>query len=191
VNEQELFLRVGELATAAGYPIPSIEWTDRRGPYVAVDERGVAGPVLRLRPEVSQWCSSVQDLMIAQMLLCARFGMYRHHRQLKIWGFVLTGAVGVVLAVLYGPYAYVWALVAWVLFTGISAVSARRLLRKVDPRLVEILGPDVVLEALEHLRSPLTPVGFFRWLGAGAGALPGERITWLQASAAGNSSVAD
>jgi hypothetical protein len=191
VNEQDFATRVGELATRIGYPMPSVEWTDHRGPYMRIDERRVAGPVLRLRPEVAQWCSSLRDVTIAQMMLCARFGMSRHHRQLKIWGFGLTAAVAFVLGVRFGPWVYVWPLVAWVLFTAASAIYARRLFRKVDPELVGMFGPDVVLEALEHLRCPLTPARFLGWLWGGAGVLPAERIKWVRAVAPGNSFVAD
>lgn len=191
MNEQEFARRAGELATRIGYPMPSVEWADRRGRYVTIDERRASAPVLLMRPEVAQWCSSLRDVMIAQTMLCARFGMYRHHRQLKIWGFGLTAAVALVLGFRFGSWAYVWPLVAWALLTAASAIYARRLFRKVDPELIGIFGPAVVLEALEQQRCPLTPASFLGWLWGGAGVLAAERIKWLRASVAGNSSVAD
>ncbi|MGW6200706.1 hypothetical protein ACWF0M_31485 [Kribbella sp. NPDC055110] len=192
MNEQEMYIRVGELATAIGYPMPSIEWTEARGRVVAFDEQRVAGPALRLRPEAAHWCSSLRDVLIAEILLSARFGAYRQQRQFKIWVTAVTAAVGFVLGLSVGGSAIWWWIpAAWVLFTAFSAVYSRRLARKVDARMVEILGPETVLEGLEQRQFRLGPANFLRWLWSGAGTLPSERIGWLRAAYPGIASVAD
>jgi len=56
---------------------------------------------------------------------------------------------------------------------------------------VEIVGPDVLLDGLQHLHFPLKPANLARWLLNGAGTLPSERIRWLRAAYPHISSAAD
>jgi hypothetical protein len=188
VNEQELTVRVGELATAVGYPLPSITWVDNAKIWAVLRPRGVAAPVLQLDRRVSQWCTPLFDLVVAESLQRAAFGMHRHHRILQVGYLVMAAASVVVVDRLFAlPLLPEWAVTMAAVVLAvllISATYARWLYRRVDRRLREILGTEALREGLEHVRRPMNAANVLRWLWAGAGVLPGERLRWLNASVA-------
>ena len=188
VNEQEYAVRVGELATAVGYPLPSIRWVEGAEVWAVLGPSGVAAPVLQLDHRVSQWCSALFDLVVAEAMQRAALGMRRHQWIFRV-GYFCLGAISVVLvARLTGwPLLPGLALSFAVVIVGVllsSAAYARWLYRRVDRRLVEILGPETMREGLEHMVRPMNAGNVLRWLWAGAGVLPAERLRWLNVSGA-------
>ncbi|TDC32197.1 hypothetical protein [Kribbella albertanoniae] len=102
MNEQAYAVRVGELATAVGYPLPSIRWVENAELWAVLGPQGVAAPVLQLDRRVSQWCAALFDLVVAEGLQRAAFGMHRHHRILRVGYFFLGAGSAVAVGRLSG-----------------------------------------------------------------------------------------
>ncbi|GAA1586979.1 MULTISPECIES: hypothetical protein [Kribbella] len=194
MNDEHLFLRVGELAAAVGCPMPSIsrvECTPRT--HLARVTGGTVGPDLHLRSDAEQWCAELRDLMIAQALLAYRMGAHRHRRWFKLADFI----AGVVLggfAVSLWPFQLAAPLaMCAVILLHIAAVAiySRWFTRRVDRQLLPVLGAAAMAEGMRHLSFPMKPVNVLRWLWSGAAPLASERMRWLQVAAPGTSSVTD
>ncbi|TCC16498.1 hypothetical protein [Kribbella speibonae] len=194
MNDQELFLRVGELATAAGCPMPAItrvECSPRTLP--AKVQPGTVAPELLLRSDAEQWCVEARDLAITQALLAYRMGLPRHLRWYKRVQAVAGCLLAMVATAQWG--FLVGAPLALTLFVSLnlvaSAIHSRRFVQRLDRQMLPILGADVMAQGLRHMYRPLKPAGVLRWLWAGAEPRGSERLRWLRAAQPGIASVAD
>lgn len=194
MNDQELFLRVGELATAAGCPMPAItrvECSPRTLP--AKVQPGTVAPELLLRSDAEQWCVEARDLAIAQALLAYRLGLPQHRRWYKRVQVVVGGVLALLATVQWGYLVGVSVVMALLVLLNIvaSAILSRWFIRRLDGRLVPILGARAMAVGLRHMYRPLKPAGVLRWLWAGAEPRGSERLRWLRAAQPGIASVAD
>lgn len=194
MNDQQLFLRVGELAAAVGCPMPAItrvNFSPRTPPAQVSD--GTVGPDLKLRSDAEKWCPEALDVIVAQALLAYRMGLPRHHRWFKR-AEIVAGAALMLAAVQLWPIYVAWPVAVFVvilLHLAASAVYSRWLTRRLDLQMLPVLGAAVTAEGIRHLSFPMKPGNLTRWLWSGAGALASERLRWLQAAAPGISSVTD
>jgi hypothetical protein len=183
VNEQELFLRVGELAGRIGYPMPSIKMVDPRGRlYVLLKPKGSVGPVLELRSDVGEIPAGLLDFLIAQDLVGGSLGAARFNRRQRALIGTLTLLIGL-LVFLNFPFWESWLIllvVAPLFGTAVSAVATRILIRRMDRRLAEVLGRERFAEALRELDTAGSWRRGLRWLWRGAIPLPPERLGWLK-----------
>ncbi|MFF0264543.1 hypothetical protein [Kribbella sp. NPDC004536] len=194
MNDQQLFLRVGELAAAVGCPMPAITRVDlspRTVPAQVSD--GMVGPDLKLRSDAEKWCVEALDVVIAQALLAYRLGVPRHHRWFRRATFVV-GAALMLAGLSVWPIYVAWPVAVCggiLLHVAASAVYSRWLMRRLDLLMLPVLGAAAMAEGIRHLSFPMKPGTLARWLWSGAGPLASERLRWLQAAAPGISSAAD
>ena len=158
-----------------------------------LDPNGAFGETLYVYRGIEQSMPvHVQDFLIAQEFTQARLGVWRQRRWLLgtmnalaiVFSFVAVGRAvrwsdSYVVGFLIGcAGAYlVWAGVRLV----VSAVWSRWMVRRSDPRLVELLGRDEVLSALSWwVDSGWRPS--VRWLLGGALPTPRERLRRLGTS---------
>lgn len=184
MNEQELFLRVGELAGRSGCTMPSIKMVDPGDRlYVALKPEGSVGPVLELRSDVGEISAGLLDFLIAQELVGAGLGAVRFYRLQKVLLLTLSGLVGLWFFINYPLWEAVLILliVGPLLAIAVSAVGIRIFARRVDRRLAEVLGRERFAGALVELDAAVSRRRGLRWLWQGAVPLPPERLGWLKA----------
>jgi hypothetical protein len=188
VNEQDLFLKVGELATRTGYPMPSIRMVDApRQNFVRLKPQGSVGPVLELRPEIWEIPAGRLEFFIAQDFVGFGLGVQRHRRgQLLVAAAI--GGIGTMLVDHFfgGSVAFLTLFLVFPpLWTVATAVWLRVFQRRVDRRLTELFGRDWLESALQEL----VDVWHWhwqwrlRWVWNGAPPLPPERLGWVQKAA--------
>lgn len=193
VNEQELVLRVGELAGRVGYPVPAVSWV-----------RGVAGEhcvllqedgrTLLLHETVDEQHSAPErDLLIAQELIQARQGGPRHRRWIKMGEALVGGGLGIAaVQIMRQQVDSVWlayslamgsAYVGWMVFhVVVGVVWTRWFTRRADRALAEVVGRDQVVQWLRGIAAmPLKASARLRlrWILRGAPPLAAERLRML------------
>jgi hypothetical protein len=192
VNDAELFLRVGELAGRVGYPMPSIspgEGTTSEACICLRTDGGGPGTLV-LHDHVDEvFPRAVRDFLITQEFVQARAGVLRHRRRIKRSETVI-GGVAALSAVLIAGRFVASAMLAGVLglavaYLGMAVLHlllvgawSRWFTRRSDQTLVEILGRQQVVEALQWFaarKPPFHP----RWLWNGAPPHAPERLRWL------------
>ena len=191
VNDQELFQRVGELATRVGYPVPAINRTDAAndGPYacVHVGSKSV-GPTMHLRSDVGEIRGEVLDFLVAQELVAARNGVFDQRRRLQVGLGVVYGFSAVILVWVTDvgfPLNLLMAVSAYFLIHRVVAgVWWRWFLRRVDQSLVELLGVTVVADGLRWTSALQDWPKDLRWLWRGAPPGPMDRLAWLRTTPA-------
>jgi hypothetical protein len=179
VNEQEMYVRVGELATRVGYPMPAIErTTDPKVPAVQLKE-GAVGPTMVLRCHTEDLPPQVIDFLVTQDFVQARAGGLRNR-----WRFNLVGfgcAIVVWVAVLALTEWSTWTRLAVVLLASyllnylVVFVWRRRYLRWSDREVEGVLGGDAWW-ALNWLAESQSCPKNLRWLWYGAMPTPADRL---------------
>jgi hypothetical protein len=196
VNEQELFLRVGELTGRVGYPMPTVNWV--KGvvgePCIRLQETREGTATLTVHDHVDEFHpEEEQDLLITQELVRARVGAFRGLQRLKVAAVIssyVIGAVAALVSHLVGGELWqvlLLSLVFW--YLGLTAVKllmnlvwARRFNRRADLVLVEVVGRErFVAWMTSHADfQPAWFRGWFRWVLSGAPPLPAERLRMLE-----------
>ncbi|TDD58765.1 hypothetical protein E1263_17795 [Kribbella antibiotica] len=179
MNEQELAVRVGELAAATGCPVASGRWEPGGGQPLRLERKSGAA-VLVLRPVVAEWCSALQEFMIAQLLVATSLGVRRHFKVFKFGGWIAGAVLGAAGAYYFGAIGIVVAVLALgLVMTAILWAYHRSLTRRVDERLLPILGPVVMRSGLEHLACKLSIGQRILWVLNGAPPRGGQRMRWV------------
>jgi hypothetical protein len=181
VNEQELYVRVGELATRVGYPVPAIErTTDPKVPAVQL-KQGTVGPTMVLKCHTEELPARVIDFLVTQDLVQARRGVLRG----QWWGaYAIPLSAGLAIGTVTDwPLwsKFVVAALVWVLVLGaVNIVRVRRYLRATDRLVAEVLGADEVRSALNWLADCQPWPKNLRWLWYGAVPPPRDRLRMLE-----------
>ncbi|MGC4940630.1 hypothetical protein [Kribbella sp. DT2] len=180
MNEQEMYVRVGQLATRVGYPMPAIErTTDPKVPAVRL-KQGAVGPTMVLRCHTEELPGQVFDFLVTQDLVQARKGVLRRHW----WGaYVIPLGLGLAVGTVTDWPAWLgFALVILVCTPVIGAVESvrrRAYLRTTDRLVVDVLGADEVSSALTWLAECQAWPKNLRWLWYGALPSPADRLRKL------------
>jgi hypothetical protein len=184
VNEQELFLNVGELAFRIGSPMPSVTVIDNLyTPYVRVRRRGAVGPTLEVRSDAHEIPAQRLEFLVAQDLVHLVLRTDRlHWWRAAAW--LLGVPVVIWLHLRYGilvslPIGFLVCVAVWIAAT---AVITRISMRRVDGRLAEVFGEAWLADALQELTDVWTWRRDVRWLWGGALPQPPERLGWLKAA---------
>lgn len=184
VNEQELCVRVGELATRVGYPMPAIErTTDPKMPAVQL-KQGQVGPTMVLKCHTEELPPQVIDFLVAQDFVQARAGGFRNRMRLNLVGFGISFAVMVAVVVLT-PWSTltrfaVGIAAGYLLNYLVVLVWRRRYMRWSDRAVEEVLGSAEARWALNWLAETQACPKNLRWLWYGAMPLPADRLRTLQ-----------
>jgi hypothetical protein len=179
VNEQQMYVRVGELATRVGYPMPAVErTTDPKVPAIYL-KQGAVGPTMMLKGLTEELPPQVFDFLVTQDLVQAREGMHRK----RWWFYVICLATGLLTGFAsVGPF---WVSVVVVLTacylvaTTVTIVARRTYLRRSDRLVVDVLGADDVRSALDWLADCQPWPKNLRWLWYGAVPPPVDRLRKL------------
>jgi hypothetical protein len=94
VNEQEMFLRVGELAGRVGYPMPTVNWVEGviGEDCIRLQENRQGVAMLTVHDHVNEFGSErEQELLITQELVRARLGIFRQRRRCRLSGCGCSG----------------------------------------------------------------------------------------------------
>jgi hypothetical protein len=196
VNEQKLFLRVGELAGRVGYPMPTVNWVEGviGEDCIRLQENGTGAAVLTVHNHVDEHHSAEeQELLVTQLLLHARLGASRQARRLKTMERILSFVLGVGLVLVASRVMDSFWLAFLVAFAAGYAVMqvvhvllvgvwVRRFFRRADRALAEVAGRDRVVAWLKaHLGDP-RPTSLrlrLRWLRHGAAPSAAGRLRML------------
>ncbi|MEV6281941.1 hypothetical protein [Kribbella sp. NPDC051770] len=178
MNEQEMYVRVGELATRVGYPMPSIERTDQRAPMVQL-KAGAVGPTMILRCHAEELPPQVFDFLVTQELVQARQGGLKH--KWLVVPIALAGGLALGTATDW-PGWVVWIVLMAIYYLGIrvfNTVWRRRYIWRSDRMVTEILGGDEMRSALHWLDECQPWPKNLRWLWQGATQPPADRLRRL------------
>ncbi|WP_343973287.1 hypothetical protein [Kribbella koreensis] len=195
MNEQEMFLRVGEWAGRIGYPMPTINWVEGviGEDCIRLQENSHGVATLTVHDHVNEFSTEEeQELVIVQGLVQARLGPARGRRRLKVAMTVLGGVVGIVAILLAGRFVenYWLSLLlalacAYVVMVPVQVLMnffwCRWMSRRADTAFVEAVGRERVVAWLT-LHAAHRPARFrarIRWVLLGAPPLAAERLRML------------
>lgn len=191
-----MFLRVGELAGRVGYPMPTVQWIEGvLGEECIRFEEAQAGlSVLTIHDHVDEFYpAQVRDLLITQMLLHGRMGVFRQRRRLKTADTVLGAVIGFGIVMVGSRLMALW--LAFLVAVAVSYIAVqvvhvllamawrRWFIRRADKALVELLGREQVMSwlrgqaAAPSASAPLR--ARLRWLQLGAPMDPARRLRLL------------
>ena len=195
MNNEEFAARVVELAARVDYPAPPVTWVDgtAKEDCIWMAPPGPVGPMLFVHHHVNEKMpDQVQEFLIAQAFVQASLGVHLQRPRvmrarsavslLIAFGVMLVATLSIhdlVTYLLVGiPLIYLSMLVSSVLVVG---TWSRWFMRRSDRRLVDLLGPDHVWDALQWYSGNYPSPGL-RWLLCGAPPNPPERLRWRRKS---------
>ncbi|MEV6417365.1 hypothetical protein [Kribbella sp. NPDC051718] len=196
MNEQEMFLRVGELAGRVGYPMPTINWVEGVAgeDCIRLTLNPAGAAILTVHDHVGEVHSvEEQEVLITQLLVHARLRVDRWAKRRRSIEWGLVAVLGLVGGVVSNRVTDNWWLgwfgaflilpVAFLLGHLLASfVLVRRFFRRADPALVEVVGRDRVVAWLTSHLAEKMPSGWqyrLRWLLAGWPPSAAERLRML------------